>query len=470
MKKERLSYTLSLLVATTLIVAPFWWAQLWMWWTDLTAPIAFLVLGLWLGLYLTMQLRKEQPQTSILAIWLPLLAMLALHTALLLTWQRPATRAQGAALLGQQRLSAPLKACLHDDDAATIEACCQGLEALGHSPQERYARWLERHPEQGSLCMVRAINGKSLVANSFARSLATRWENMLLLEDAPDKQASDKLCASATYLRMLDRVPNTFVGPTLLRCTLSAPSHAAKYCCGQQLIQLHPNPGQDLPPAQELSATAFQQALPSLLYATLPHPESADPNPGKEALDQLAISGPALQHWALSATCHALPQAPPKLRDQIHTRLKVGLHATKGCALNQDMLLSSDEATWQSTCARWLEMAQAPDPAAALCDALTQELKGNALYKASTQLHLAQHRAYSPYWSPPDPVIRAILAKSKRAPGLKAHDLSSAQDHRAQTRDLLERMFRNNSNIDIQKLNQHNGIKIQAPSFFPKNL
>lgn len=470
MKMERLSYTLSLIVATTLIVAPFWWAQLWMWWTDLTAPIAFLVLGLWLGIYLTMQLRKEQPQTSIFAIWLPLLAILTLHTAALLTWQSPTTRTQGAQLLGQQRMAAPLKACLHDDDAATIEACCQGLEALGHSPQERYARRLEQHPDQGSLCMVRAINGKSLVANSFARSLATRWADKLLHEDASDKQTSDKLCAHANYLRMLDRVPNTFVGPTLLRCALSAPTHAAKYCCGQQLIQLHPNPGQDLPPAHELSNTSFTQVLPSLLNATLPQADAKSSNPGREALDQLAISGPSLQRWALTATCHALPQAPQQLRDQINARLKLGLYATPGCNLSQEMLSSSDDITIQGACARWLETTQAQDPATALCDALTQELKGNALYKANIQLHLAQHRAYSPYWSPPDPVIRAILARSRRAPGLKDRNITHPVDHRGKTHDLLNRMFRTNADIKLPTFNQHHGIKLNPSSFLPKNL
>lgn len=443
MKTGRLSYSLSLIVALTIIAAPFWWAQVWLWWTGPMAPLCFAVLGIWLGLYLTFQLKKEQQQVSVLGLWLPLLLITLAHSAALLSWGSSQVRQQAALSLGQQRFVAPLKACIHDPDQPTMETCCLALEALGESHQEVYARWMLKHPTLNSQCLVRAIDGQSLAANSYARGLAQRWEAELI-EAAPtqDKAQHDHLCARASNLRHLDRVPNAFIGASLLRCTLAASTPQARYCCGQQLHQLHPDIAKALPDPAQLAQTAFSGALPSLLDASLPHDPAQDRS--DHTLEVLALNGPTLQHWSIAAACHAATAGQSPLRQQLMTRYQIALSHTPQCTLTPEQLSALPQHL-DNACARWLEAPQDEQPALSLCNIVAQELREDLLHRANHATRLAHHRAYSPFWQPTDPATRAVLKRHRFAPGIKTVSPTEpfTDSARQRTHDLVMRMFGN---------------------------
>ena len=442
MTSGRLTYILSLLASTSLIAAPFWGAQLMLWWTDLTAAAVFGALGLAMGVYLTIQVRAEQPQTTWQAIWGPLLVVTLMHALALASWSLPAVRQAAVPTLGQQRLKAPLDACLRDDAPGVVASCCQALEPLGAPPQERYARWLERHPEHANLCMVRSINGQSVVANTFARHLITRWEHELL-RAKEDAQHSDTLCERAMYLRLLDRLPEAHIGPKLLRCAVSADAEPARYCCAQQLVQLHPNPARDLPSPDSLANAAQGESLLTLLDALLPSPLEREAQDARlERVESIQAHRDALRQWTLSWACHSLPLQSGRPRQQLTTRLALGLLTL--CP-HDATLLQQPQLPWVHACAQWLQ-AQPPEPAAQLCHHLQAAKRQDVHDRAALALRRAYQRAYAPHWVPEDPILRAVLKSNRDAPGLDSAVVAMPINPRGmspedQTRVILERMF-----------------------------
>ncbi len=305
-------------------------------------------------------------------------------------WLSEDARAQTALALHAMGDEDALVQCSGDPSARVALQCCEQAPAEDRPRgQASNAARMQFDPSTEHACFISSIDGTSPHASGIARMLTNRWERTLIEGDAD--ATPEKTCALAAHLASMDRIPGANVPIRLAHCALSSPDHAARQCCAGELRALTSGDGDlttVLPPPNNLAMTVAAGLTPMLLEHALPSHDPKRTEVTAQRASTVGLDRPSARAWTIQLACELLDSRQDRLRDEVVTRLNIGLSAT-ACGLPEEPLSAS---RLEQACLGWLDVMttqETPDPPLAMCMSARDGLLDDAHLGAQTRIRRA---------------------------------------------------------------------------------
>jgi hypothetical protein len=332
-------------------------------------------------------------------------------------WLSEDARAHAALTLHAMGDEDALVLCSGDPSNHVALQCCERAPAADRPRgQASNASRMQFDPSSEHACFVSSIDGTSPHASGIARMLTNRWERALV--EGHEGATPEQTCAVAANLASMDRVAGANVPIRLAHCALTSPNHAARQCCAGELRALTSGDGDlttALPPPDNLARTEFASLAPTLLEHALPSHDPARAETLGARAAAVGLDRPGARAWTIQLACEVLGARQDRLRDDVITRLNIGLSAA-ACGLPEDPLSAT---RLEQACLSWLDTLVAqeqPDPPQAMCLAARDGLLGDAHRNAGTRIQRALAYARAETRSGPAPALDVMDLSERIGP------------------------------------------------------